>query len=158
MSVRSWTSGPSEKTPNYRRLDYVSTAPSSPSVRKIDTTRGKPSSLGRASNGSPVGAGQSTSVDHWTMVLFYAMGVGALALAGLFFFALLGIGLYGQFIWTFTHWDLSSVRSEVVRPWAQFTLWAVFLGGTGVGIWFFGGYGWKNLNVRFGNAASRARR
>lgn len=92
------------------------------------------------------------------MVLFYAMGVGVLALAGLFFLALLAIGLYGQFVWTFTHWDLSSVRSAVVKPWAHFTLWAVFLGGTGVGIWFFGGYGWKNLNVRLSNAATRARR
>jgi hypothetical protein len=93
------------------------------------------------------------------MVLFYAMGVGMLALAAFFFVVLMGIGLYGQLVWTFTQWDLSSVRSAAVKPWAHFTLWMVFLGGTLVGIWFFGGYAWKNLNVRrMSNAATRARR
>lgn len=100
----------------------------------------------------------SASVDHWTMVLFYAMGVGVLALMALFLIALLAIGLYGQFVWTFTQWDLSSIRSAAVKPWAHFTLWMVFAGGTAVGIWFFGGYAWKNLNGRMSNAATRRRR
>jgi hypothetical protein len=93
------------------------------------------------------------------MVLFYAMGVGMLALMALFFVALMGIGLYGQLVWSFTQWDLSSVRSAVVKPWAHFTLWMVFFAGTLVGVWFFGGYAWKNLNGRrVRNAATRARR
>jgi hypothetical protein len=100
----------------------------------------------------------TAGVDHWTMVLFYAMGVGALALVVLFFVVLFVIGLYGQFVWTFSMWDLSSVRSAAVRPWAHLTLWAVFLGGTGLGVWFFGGYAWRNMNGRLTNAASRARR
>jgi len=93
------------------------------------------------------------------MVLFYAMGVGVLALVAFFFVALMCVGLYGQLVWTFTQWDLSSVRSAAVKPWAHFTLWMVFLSGTLVGIWFFGGYAWKNLNTRrLSNAATRARR
>jgi len=90
------------------------------------------------------------------MVLFYATGVGALALVAAFFAALIGAGLYGSFVWAFTQWDLSSVRSAVVRTWAQLTLLAVFLTGTAIGVWFFGGYAWKNLKVRR-NPASRAR-
>lgn len=92
------------------------------------------------------------------MILFYAMGVGALALVILFFVVLLGIGLYGQFVWALTMWDLSSIRSAAVKPWAHLTLWSVFLSGTGVGVWFFGGFAWKNLNVRPNSAATRARR
>jgi hypothetical protein len=93
------------------------------------------------------------------MVLFYATGVGVLALVVLFFATLILIALYGQFIWTFTQWDLSDVRSAVVKPWAHFTLAMVFVGGTLVGLWFFGGYAWKNLGGRrFTNAATRARR
>jgi hypothetical protein len=92
------------------------------------------------------------------MVLFYAIGVGALALMVFFFLALLGVGLYGQLVWTFTQWDLASVRSAVVKPWAHFTLLMVFLSGTVMGIWFFGGFAWKNLKVRSSNAATRARR
>jgi len=99
----------------------------------------------------------SASVDHWTMVLFYAIGVGALALIALFFVALVAVGLYGQLVWSFTQWDLSSVRSEMVKPWAQFTLWMVFLFGTCVGVWFFGGYAWQHLNQRMSNAATRRR-
>lgn len=101
---------------------------------------------------------QTAGVDHWTMVLFYAIGVGVLALVVLFLLVLFGIGLYGQFVWTFTQWDLSSIRSAAVKPWAQLTLWTVFLAGTGVGIWFFGGYAWRNINVRISNAATRRRR
>jgi hypothetical protein len=100
----------------------------------------------------------SRSVDHWTMVLFYAMGFGVLALVGLFFITLCAIGLYGQLVWTFTQWDLSSIRSAAVRPWAHLTLWTVFLSGTSAGVWFFGGYAWRNLNQRMSNAATRLRR
>jgi hypothetical protein len=92
------------------------------------------------------------------MVLFYALCVGVLALVGFFFVVLMGVGLYGQLVWTFTQWDLSSVRSAAVKPWAHFTLWVVFLAGTSTGVWFFGGYAWKNLNARMSNAATRARR
>jgi hypothetical protein len=93
------------------------------------------------------------------MVLFYAMSVGVLALVALFFLVLMAVGLYGQFVWTLTQWDLSSVQSSVVKPWAHFTLAMVFLAGTTVGLWFFSGYAWKNLNNRrMSNAATRARR
>jgi hypothetical protein len=101
----------------------------------------------------------SNSVDHWSMVLFYAMGVGVVALIVLFILTLAVIGLYGQFVWTFTHWDLSSVKSELVQPWAHFAMIMAFSLGTCFGVWFFGGYAWKNLkNRRVVNAASRARR
>ena len=93
------------------------------------------------------------------MVLFYAMGVGALALVLFFILSLALIGLYGQFVWTFTHWDFASVQSEMVKPWANFAMLSVFGVGVIVGIWFFGGYAWSHLkNRRMVNAATRARR
>jgi hypothetical protein len=101
---------------------------------------------------------QGDSVDHWTMVLFYAMGVGALALMVFFVGTLALIGLYGQFVWSFTQWDLSSIKSEAVKPWAQFVLLMVFGIGMLIGIWLFGGYAWKNVKARRVNAAARVRR
>ena len=144
---------------NCRRLRIVSPVPSSPSVRpKTDPVRTGAVARKVVVTRSPQSVQAGASVDHWTMVLFYAMGVGALALMALFFLALLAVGLYGQFVWSFTQWDLSSIRSAAVKPWAHFTLWAVFAAGTGVGVWFFGGYAWKNLNVRISNAATRRQR
>ena len=91
------------------------------------------------------------------MVLVYAIGVGALALMLFFLLSLFAIGVYSQLVWTFTQWDLASVRSAMLRPWAHFTLAIVFLAGTGVGIWFFGGYAWRHLMARrMNNAATRA--
>lgn len=93
------------------------------------------------------------------MVLFYAMGAGTLALILFFVLALALIGLYGQFVWTFTHWDLASIQSETVKPWVHFAMIMVFGIGVIVGIWFFGGYAWSHLkNRRMVNAATRARR
>jgi hypothetical protein len=92
------------------------------------------------------------------MVLFYAMGVGALALMVFFIGSLALIGLYGQFVWSFTQWDLASIKSEAVKPWAQFVLLMVFGVGVLIGIWLFGGYAWKNVKARRVNAAARARR
>jgi hypothetical protein len=93
------------------------------------------------------------------MILFYAIGGGALALGLFFLLALCAIGLYSQFVWTFTMWDLSSVRSAVLRPWANFTLLMVFACGTAVGVWFFSGFAWRHLKGRrLINAATRARR
>jgi hypothetical protein len=103
-------------------------------------------------------APQGASVDHWTMVLFYAIGVGTLALVLFFIGSLALIGLYGQFVWAFTQWDLASIKSEAVKPWAQFTLLMVFGFGVLIGIWLFGGYAWKNVKARRANAATRRRR
>jgi len=142
-----------------RRLRDVSPVPSSPSARPSRGSAGKasPDRQAVAKRASQTVQGNA-SVDHWTMVLFYALCVGVLALVGFFFVVLMGVGLYGQLVWTFTQWDLSSVRSAAVKPWAHFTLWVVFLAGTSTGVWFFGGYAWKNLNARMSNAATRARR
>jgi hypothetical protein len=141
-----------------RTLPNVSPVPSSPVARPKPDPRRNPTSTRQVVVTRSVKAAPSASVDHWSMVLFYAIGVGALALVVFFFLALLGVGLYGQLVWTFTQWDLASVRSAVVKPWAHFTLLMVFLSGTVIGIWFFGGYAWKNLKVRSSNAATRARR
>ena len=93
------------------------------------------------------------------MVLFYAMGVGTLALVVFFILGLALLGLYGQFVWAFTQWDLASIQTEMVKPWVHFTMTMVFAVGTGIGIWLFGGYAWRNLkNRRMANAATRARR
>jgi len=92
------------------------------------------------------------------MVLFYAMGVGTLALVLFFIGSLALIGLYGQFVWAFTQWDLASIQSEVVKPWAQFAMLMVFGCGMLIGIWLFSGYAWKTVKARRTNAATRARR
>jgi hypothetical protein len=92
------------------------------------------------------------------MVLFFAMGVGTLALIVFFIGTLALIGLYGQFVWSFTQWDLASIQSDAVKPWAQFALVMVFGCGMLVGIWLFGGYAWKNVKARRANAATRRRR
>ena len=92
------------------------------------------------------------------MVLFYAMGVGTLALVVFFIASLALIGLYGQFVWAFTQWDLASVKSELVKPWVHFAMLMVFGSGMLLGIWLFGGYAWKRVKTRRVNAASRARR
>jgi hypothetical protein len=76
-------------------------------------------------------------------VLFYSMGFGAIAVGILFFAVLVMVFLYGQLIWSFTQWDLSSVRLTPFKSLAYLILIGTFVGGTCVGLWCFSGAAWR---------------
>ncbi len=72
------------------------------------------------------------------------MGIGAIAVAALLFTALMGIWMYGQFVWTFTHWDLADVRLTPYKSLAYIIVAGTFVAGTCAGLWIFSGAAWKN--------------
>jgi ABC-type multidrug transport system permease subunit len=84
------------------------------------------------------------AVDHWSAILFYSMGFGAIAVGILLFAVLVVVWFYGQFIWSFTQWDLANVRLTPFKSLAQLIVVATFLGGTCVGLWCFSGAAWRN--------------
>jgi hypothetical protein len=84
------------------------------------------------------------AVDHWSVILFYSMGFGAIAVGILLFAVLVAVWFYGQFIWSFTQWDLANVRLTPFKSLAQLIVVATFLGGTCVGLWCFSGAAWRN--------------
>jgi hypothetical protein len=86
----------------------------------------------------------SGAIDHWSIVLVYSMGVGAIAVAALLFAVLMCVWMYGQFVWTFTHWDLADVRLTPFKSLAYLIIASTFVGGTGAGLWCFSGLAWKN--------------
>jgi hypothetical protein len=77
-------------------------------------------------------------------VLFYSVGIGTLAVAALLFTVLIGVWMYGQFVWTFTHWDLADVRLTPFKSLAYLIVGVTFVAGTGAGLWIFSGAAWKN--------------
>jgi ABC-type sugar transport system permease subunit len=84
-------------------------------------------------------------------VLLYSMGIGTIAVAALLFLVLMVVCLYGQLVWSFTHWDLADVRLTPFKPLAYFLLAGTFIGGTCVGLWCFSGAAWKkSSSVRSG--------
>lgn len=83
-------------------------------------------------------------MDHWTYVLVYSMGIGSLAVAALLLTVLIAVWLYGQFVWSFTHWDLAEVRLTPFKSLAYLLMAGAFLGGTCAGLWIFSGAAWKN--------------
>jgi hypothetical protein len=91
-------------------------------------------------NGS---AQKSGAIDHWSAVLLYSMGFGAIAVGILLFAVLVMVFLYGQLIWSFTQWDLSSVRLTPFKSLAYLILIGTFVGGTCVGLWCFSGAAWR---------------
>ena len=96
------------------------------------------------------------AVDHWSVILFYSMGFGAIAVAILLFAVLVAVWFYGQFIWSFTQWDLANVRLTPFKSLAQLIIVATFVGGTCVGLWCFSGAAWRNRKPgRVGSSTSR---
>jgi hypothetical protein len=83
-------------------------------------------------------------VDHWSAVLFYSMGVGAVAVAALFLAVLAAVWFYGQFIWSFTHWDLAGVRLAPFKRLAYLIVGGTFTAGTCAGLWCFSGAAWRS--------------
>jgi hypothetical protein len=95
-------------------------------------------------------------VDHWSVILFYSMGFGAIAVATLLFAVLVAVWFYGQFIWAFTQWDLANVSLAPFKSLAQLIIGATFVGGTCVGLWCFSGAAWRNRKPRgVGSSTSR---
>ena len=72
------------------------------------------------------------------------MGIGTLSVGVLLFIVLAAVWFYGQFIWSFTHWDLANVRLTPLKSLAYLVMAGTFLGGTCAGLWVFSGAAWKN--------------
>ena len=90
-------------------------------------------------------------------MLFYSLGIGTVAVAALLFMVLMGVWMYGQFVWTFTHWDLANVRLTPFKSLAYLIVGGTFVGGTCVGLWIFSGAAWKNEKPERLNATSAKR-
>ena len=84
------------------------------------------------------------------------MGVGAMAVAALLFAVLMCVWMYGQFVWTFTHWDLADVRLTPFKSLAYLIIAGTFVGGTGAGLWCFSGLAWRDRKPA--RAVARTRR
>lgn len=131
----------------------------------MDGTRTQParpaSRAGLPARPAPVkapGSAQAAdgAVDHWSVILFYSMGFGAIAVATLLFAVLVAVWFYGQFIWAFTQWDLANVSLAPFKSLAQLIIGATFVGGTCVGLWCFSGAAWRNRKPRgVGSSTSR---
>jgi hypothetical protein len=100
-------------------------------------------------------AQDSGLIDHWSIVLFYSLGFGTVAVGALLFLVLIVVSLYGQLIWSFTHWDLADVQLTPFKPFAYFLLLGTFIGGTCFGLWCFSGAAWKKSGT--GTVRSRTR-
>jgi hypothetical protein len=74
------------------------------------------------------------------------MGIGTIAVIALFFLVLLAVFLYGQFVWSFTQWDMADVSLEPYKSLAYVVLVGTFVAGSGVGLWLFGGSVWGKQN------------
>ena len=72
------------------------------------------------------------------------MGVGSLAVAALLFTVLIAVWFYGQFVWSFTHWDLANFRLTPFKSLAYLLIVGTFVGGTCAGLWVFSGAAWKH--------------
>lgn len=89
-------------------------------------------------------------------MLFYSLGFGMTAVGILLFAVLLIVSLYGQFIWTFTQWDMANVRLTPFKSLAYLILAGTFVGGTCVGLWCFSGAAWRNRKpVRAASSSAR---
>jgi len=97
---------------------------------------------GNAQSSQPKVSGGA--IDHWSVVLFYSMGFGVIAVVILFFLILLLVWMYGQFVWTFTQWDMANVRLTPFKSLAYLILTGTFVGGTCVGLWCFSGAAWRD--------------
>jgi hypothetical protein len=86
----------------------------------------------------------SGAVDHWSAILFYSLGFGTTAVGILLFAVLLVVSLYGQFVWTFTQWDGTSIRLTPFKSLAYLIIIGTFVGGVCVGLWCFSGAAWRN--------------
>jgi hypothetical protein len=128
-----------------RRAFYATSVPVSSGTR-TPITRGTSvtgSAVRVGSGKAPTSQPSTSGIDHWSIVLFYSMGIGVMAVSILLFLVLMAVWLYGQFVWTFTRWDLANVRLTPYKSLAYLILGATFAAGTGVGLWCFSGAAWR---------------
>jgi hypothetical protein len=116
------------------RTRVIEKRPVAPTASRVQPSPGPSPSLAQQDSGA---------IDHWSVVLFYSMGIGTLAVVALLFAVLIVVWMYSQFIRTFTHWDLADVRLTSVKSFAYFLVLTTFVGGTCAGWWFFSGAAWK---------------
>ena len=141
---------------SFRSLSEIDCALYAGRVPTVDRTRlsgTRPTVPARSETGWPSSSQgkNSGAIDHWSIVLLYSMGIGTIAVAALLFLVLMVVCLYGQLVWSFTHWDLADVRLTPFKPLAYFLLAGTFIGGTCVGLWCFSGAAWKkSSSVRSG--------
>lgn len=127
------------------RAFYATSVPFSSGTR-TPTTRGTSvttSSTRIAPGKTPASRPSASGIDHWSIVLFYSMGIGVVAVSVLLFLVLMAVWLYGQFVWTFTRWDLADVRLTPYKSLAYLILAGTFAVGTCAGLWCFSGAAWK---------------
>jgi hypothetical protein len=146
-----------------RRLSEKREALYATSVPLTDGTRDQIRPTSRA--GSPARPASATlrgpsqaatgAVDHWSVLLFYSMGFGATAVGILLFAVLLIVSLYELSIWTFTGWDLVSVRLTPFKSLAYLIIIATFVGGMCGGLWCFSGAAWRNRRPARAGTTSR---
>jgi hypothetical protein len=86
---------------------------------------------------------QGGPVDHWSAILLYSMGFGVIAVALLFLLVLAAVWFYGQFVWTFTHWDLADFRLAPFKRLIYLVIGGTFAAGTCTGLWCFSGAAWR---------------
>ena len=98
----------------------------------------------------------SGAVDHWSAILFYSLGFGAIAVGILLFAVLLSVALYGQFVWAFTQWDGASIRLTPFKSLAYLIITVTFIVGMCVGLWCFSGAAWRRQTTS-GSTAPRRR-
>jgi hypothetical protein len=92
---------------------------------------------------TPTMPSASGAVDHWSAILLYSMGFGAIAVGILLFAVFLIIALYGQFVWTLTQWDGVNIRLTPFKSLAYLIIVGTFAAGMCVGFWCFSGAAWK---------------
>jgi hypothetical protein len=96
-------------------------------------------------------------VDHWSAALFYSMGFGVIAVTALFLVILVAVWFYGQFVWSFTHWDLAEVRLAPFKRLAYLIIGGTFTAGTCFGLWCFSGAAWRNRKAARASSTSALR-
>jgi hypothetical protein len=130
-------------------------------VPALDRTRVPQQRVRPLASGAPPRTSQppnSGAVDHWSYVLLYSMGIGTVAVGALLFTVLMAVWLYGQFVWTFTHWDLAEVRLTPFKSLAYLVIAGTFVAGTCAGLWIFSGAAWKNQGANTTPAQRRPTR
>jgi len=100
-------------------------------------------------------ASATGAIDHWSAILFYSMGFGAIAVGILLFAVFLIVSLYGQFVWTFTQWDGVNIRLAPFKSLAYLILVGTFVGGMCVGLWCFSGAAWNKQKTSRGTGPRR---
>lgn len=94
------------------------------------------SPLVQRSRQSPKPAGGS---EHWSMLVFESMSVGAMMVLIVIMAMMIAVGFYTIFVWPLTLWELAEVGGDAYASWIKTVLWSVFAGGTLAGYWCVSG-------------------